>query len=1415
MIRRIRSSFGLRLTVLTLVTILLPFVLALFFLNRSIADNQTLAVEQGIASQANSLLQTVNTWDEAMALALSNMSGQPDIVSMNEAQQKPVLEQIVRVYQYMYLSLTLDPTGNDLARSDDNPTLNYADRYWFQQAAAGVPLTREAVISRTTGRPVVSFSAPILDEAGQVLGVAFVGTELTELAEEVGATTIGETGYGYLVDEQGRLLAHPTLSTEADSLIDLNSYPPVAYLMSGQSGLFNFEDQDGIAWIAYVNQADNGWGVIVQQQTQEAFAPAQALLVNSTLISIVAFLIVGILVWIVANRVIRPVQDLTQAATTLAEGNFQQTIPVKYEDEIGILANAFNSMGTHLQTLIDNLEQRVAARTRDLTISAEVSRSLSTILDQKQLVSEVAQRVRDAFDYYHVQIYLLDEATQQLQMVGGTGQAGQVMLAAGHALALGQGLVGQAAASKTAVLVPDTTQDKQWLPNPLLPDTRSELAVPILLGDQLLGVLDVQHNVTNGLTNENANLLQAVASQVAIALQNARQLTEIQINENRFALVIAGANQGIWDWYIPTNQVYFSPRWKEMIGYADDEIRNDFTEFENRLHPDDHDRVMQTIDDYLHGRIPTFSFEFRMQHKDGSYRQILVRASLERDKQGAPLRLAGSHTDITEAKEAEERLRASQERFALAVAGTNDGIWDWDIRTNQVYFSPRWKAMIGYADDEISNDFAEFEDRLHPDDHDFVMQQVDDYLNGRIPTYEYEFRIRHKNGSYRWILVRAAVVRDEQGAPLRMAGSHTDITARKEAEETIRQEQARTQAILESVTTPLLITRLDGSLIFANERAAEMVGLTLDKLGAFTTVDFYVEPAARQEVVHLLQTQGFVNNYELRLRRHNGDTFWGLISSRIFNFQGEMAIVSSIVDITARREVELSLALRARELQTVAQVGTAAATILEPERLLQEVVDLTKNQFELYHAHIYLLDKAGDALLLHTGSGEVGRQMAAEGRKISLLQEKSLVARAARSQQGVLVNDVRTEPDFLANPLLPDTRAELVVPLIAGSQVLGVLDVHSEQVGRFSEDEVTIFTVLASQVAVALQNARRYNDAQHALDELTRIQRVLVREGWQAFLTAQERPLQGFHFDRQDTHPITQQETVNGDVTLPLAVRGQTIGQIGVRNPSGAPLTDSQRQLLATLTNQVSEALERARLSEQTQIALTEAETLSRLSARLNAAQNYEQINAAVTDILRPRTNNTLIALLFDVLTTANNQPEWLVLTATNDETGVTDSYQRFPVTTLNPQPVWTINEGKPVVIANAQTDPRLNANERAFYKQTNTASIIFLPLRLSGRWLGLFSLAWREPVAFTAADERLFSAMLDQLMLAVNSLQLLGNAQKRAHQEQLLREISTRVSAAVDAQSVLQTATREIGRALGLETFVYLKNPHGPQNGQ
>lgn len=206
-------------------------------------------------------------------------------------------------------------------------------------------------------------------------------------------------------------------------------------------------------------------------------------------------------------------------------------------------------------------------------------------------------------------------------------------------------------------------------------------------------------------------------------------------------------------------------------------------------------------------------------------------------------------------------------------------------------------------------------------------------------------------------------------------------------------------------------------------------------------------------------------NYEVQAEISSGDEIGALANA----FNGMARQIKQTLAAIAQRAVEL---------QTVSEVSAAASRLLDVDKLLWNVSNLTKQQFGLYHAHIYLINEAEDTLILAAGAGEAGRKMVAEGRSIPLDREQSLVARAARERRGVIVNDVRSAPDFLPHPLLPGTRSELAVPIIVNDKVIGVFDVQSDIPDRFTQENVDIQTIMAAQIAVAVQNARSYAEVQ-------------------------------------------------------------------------------------------------------------------------------------------------------------------------------------------------------------------------------------------------------------------------------------------------------------------------------------------------
>jgi diguanylate cyclase (GGDEF)-like protein/PAS domain S-box-containing protein len=216
-----------------------------------------------------------------------------------------------------------------------------------------------------------------------------------------------------------------------------------------------------------------------------------------------------------------------------------------------------------------------------------------------------------------------------------------------------------------------------------------------------------------------------------------------------------------------------------LLGYARDEIIG--KTIVDLIPPADVERLMQSREQMLAGGAHVA--EWTLRHKDGTWLPVEVSAKILPDG-----RWQGFVRDISERRRAMQALRDSEQRWQFALEGARDGVWDWNLVTNEVYFSLQWKSMLGYAENEIADKLEEWDKRVHPEDKAGAYADIQKHLNGETPYYQNEHRLRCKDGNYKWILDRGMIVsRDADGKPTRMIGTHTDITDHKHAEETIRE----------------------------------------------------------------------------------------------------------------------------------------------------------------------------------------------------------------------------------------------------------------------------------------------------------------------------------------------------------------------------------------------------------------------------------------------------------------------------------------------------------------------------------------------------------------------------------------------------------------------------------------------------
>jgi len=262
-------------------------------------------------------------------------------------------------------------------------------------------------------------------------------------------------------------------------------------------------------------------------------------------------------------------------------------------------------------------------------------------------------------------------------------------------------------------------------------------------------------------------------------------------------------------------------------------------------------------------------------------------------------------------KAALEETAHLEERWKYALEGASDGVWDWDARTNTVFYSENWKRMLGYAMDEIGNGLEEWSSRVHPEDLPEVMRVVEEHLKGNSPSYRSEHRLLCRDGSYKWILDEGkAVTRDAEGKALRLIGTHKDITETHRAAEALRNSEWKFASAFMTSPYAIIISRAtDGKIVEVNHAFYHLTGYCPDEVRNSTTLslDLWVYPEERMAMIRDLEQGVEVRNREYFFRTAGGKTVIGLYAARILMLDGETHVLSSIADISEQRRNEQKL----------------------------------------------------------------------------------------------------------------------------------------------------------------------------------------------------------------------------------------------------------------------------------------------------------------------------------------------------------------------------------------------------------------------------------------------------------------------------------------------------------------------------
>ncbi len=300
---------------------------------------------------------------------------------------------------------------------------------------------------------------------------------------------------------------------------------------------------------------------------------------------------------------------------------------------------------------------------------------------------------------------------------------------------------------------------------------------------------------------------------------------------------------------------------------------------------------------------------------------------------------------------------------------------------------------------------------------------------------------------------------------------------------------------------------------------------------------------------------------------------------------------------------------RIEQLQLVARLTQELSTIQDINELLPAIARGISERFGYYHAGIFLIDERREYAILTATNSDGGRKMLDRGHRIPVGM-RGIVGYAAETGQPRIAENVEADQAFLVNPDLPDTRAEAALPLKFGNRVVGVLDVQSTQADAFSQEEINILSILASQVAISIENARLFTQTRETLANAQRVYNRYIEQQWQQFAERNEIP--GYHLSRKGIEPIKASEGGKAKsriISVPIVIAGQTIGALDIRREKGEDdLTESERSLLEATAQRIALALDNVRLLQEAQVRASKERTIGELGSKIGSALNIDNI---------------------------------------------------------------------------------------------------------------------------------------------------------------------------------------------------------------
>ncbi len=1234
-------------------------------------------------------------------------------------------------------------------------------------------------------------AAPVIDsQRGTIFILAGVLRDTALMNIVAPLPGLGQSARAYLLNEAGQRLGSPIREA---ALPNTSQAMQVALgnKAKGRGEYLNYANQNVFGSYTWLPRYEVG--LIIEQNVDESLAPLERVAFTFTFFTLLAALTAGVVVVVVARQLVRPIGALTETAQELAAGNLNTRATSSGPAEVDMLAEAFNRMSTQLRESYQTLEDKVAERTRQLQAAADVGRAAVSTLDAEELLARAVVLIHDKFGYEPVSIFLIDETGQFAVLSEITGVAGAQLKNDGYRIPVGSNsIIGWVTANSEPRISSDVQADPLYLSHERLANTRAEAAIPLRLGQKVIGALDVQSPNPQAFSPSDVEALQVLADQLAVALQNSRLFTETQTTATRLrtlsalALELTGPEFGTAD--VPERIARRAVRALGADGAG--------------VWLAGHKGLLELKASVGLGNMA--AVHLRVTAPEGVVQQCFQNNQLQRlnDANGHAANLGDQAGGMVYSVLAVPLLIQSDVVGVLLFTRTRAGrFFSADDETLAQLFAAA--AAAAYDNTRLLEDSQQRIGELA------TINRISQLLSAQLDIDQILQRIgqaiRETFSHYKSIYISIGLY--DQRTNAITFPYYVDPQGQPIAWQAVPLGRGLSSVVLQ--------TR---NYLLINEDPIEKARA----LGAVVSG----APARSWLGVPIVQAE-----HAMGLITLQSETEEGLFSDAEARLLSTIASNTGAAIQNARLYAETQR--RAQQLLTAAEVSRAANTITNTDDLIVQAAELVRERFNLYYVAVFLADEKREWANLRYATGEAGRVLMERKHRLQI-GGNSMIGWAVANNQARIADDVADEAVRYVNPLLPETRSEMALPLRVGEQAIGAVSIQSTLHFAFAEPDVAILQTMADQVAIAIRNSQliaNLRTAQQATLENARrveaVNRVMTAVNatldLKAGLTAAAReiviafdalnsgvallnpPRTGlnvmadFSFNpdmgsavgmtipladnpssqrvietRQTLvieeaqsnpltatiHPLLQARGVQTLMLVPLLVRGDVIGTLGIdTQQEGRVFSADEVELAETIAAQIAAAIDNARLYESAQRSAQQLLAGAEISRATISVLDPNELVTRAAELIRARFGLYYVAVFL-----VDDERRWAILRYATGEAGRELMARQHRLEVGGKSMIgWAVANRRARIAEDVGEESTRYVNPLL----PETRSEMALPLVVGDVALGALSVQSSRRYAFSENDITILQTMADQLAIAISNAQLYESTQRELTERQ------------------------------------------------